>query len=527
MGIRTRYTLAILALLVLAVSAVTAVSLVQVRSLTNEFRASSTTEMTTAVRRSLRDNGVATARMLAGLLATPLYHFELEPVGDLAARVLRHPDVIEVLILDTEATVVHDGTSHIDRYGERITDDAVRAALTGYREIWFVGDTLRVAQPVNVGDQVVGVILLTLSTSAARAELHRLDQSLTTLSSKSVNDFLTVLGFALAILTIAAIWLADYVALGLVRPIHQLRNMARFIGTGSFPDRAPFSRQDEIGELAEALIRMGADIKAGQDRLIQARDEATRASRAKTEFLANVSHELRTPLNAIIGFSDILDRGMFGPLGDERYAGYANDILFSGQHLLSVINAILDYSKAEANKLDIHRGEASLSDIVNGVMLLVGPLADKGGVEILADVGPDVPTLRCDEAKLRQALLNIVANAVKFTPAGGKVAVSADLTDDSVTIRVSDTGIGISKADIKKALAPFGQVDGSLSRRHDGTGLGLPLAKKFMELHGGSLTIDSELGVGTTVILELPLVAAVRLARPQSELPTQSKISAA
>ena len=514
MGIRTRYTLAILALLVLAVGAVTAVSLVQVRSLTDEFRTTTNEEMVTGVRRSLRNTGVASARMLATLVAGPLSAAEIAPVGDLAADVLRHPDVIEVLVADADAAIVHDGTEQVTRRGETITLDTVRAALTGYREVWSVGSTFRIAQPVTVGDEVVGVVLLTLSTNAVSGELHRLDQTLTNLSNRSINDFLTVLGFALAILTIAAIWLADYVALGLVRPIHQLRNMARFIGSGAFPDRAPFSRQDEIGELAEALISMGADLKAGQDRLIQARDEATHASRAKTEFLANVSHELRTPLNAIIGFSDILDQGMFGPLGDERYAGYASDILYSGQHLLSVINAILDYSKAEANKLDLHRGDAALVNIVDGVMLLVGPLAEKGEVAIFADIDPAVPVLQCDEAKIRQALLNVVANAVKFTPAGGKVAVSAGHDADHVVIRVSDTGIGISPTNIKKALAPFGQVDGSLSRRHDGTGLGLPLANKFMEMHGGSLTIDSELGVGTTVVLRLPAAATATAGTP-------------
>ncbi|HEX6979179.1 MAG TPA: ATP-binding protein [Alphaproteobacteria bacterium] len=238
--------------------------------------------------------------------------------------------------------------------------------------------------------------------------------------------------------------------------------------------------------------------------LRHAKDAAEMASRTKSQFLATMSHELRTPLNAIIGFSEIIANAMIGPL-HPKYREYGVDIHRSGQHLLDLINDILDLSKIEHGRLKLHEAPADLGEIVRSSVRLLGTRASEGGVHVLTEIAPDLPTVRVDELRLKQALLNLLSNAVKFTPAGGRVTISARLVPTGdIEIRVEDTGIGMSPEDIPIALEPFRQIDGRLNRRYEGTGLGLPLAKALVELHGGQLVVESEPGRGTTVSFRLP-----------------------
>lgn len=244
--------------------------------------------------------------------------------------------------------------------------------------------------------------------------------------------------------------------------------------------------------------------RAAEAELVQARDAAEAASRVKSDFLATMSHELRTPLNAIIGFSEIIESELMGPVGVDAYRRYAGDIVRSGRHLLAVVNQILDLSKAESGTFSLDLDDAELGEIIDDSLRMIGDLARRG--EITVRRGP-VPalTLRTDRAKLRQILLNLLSNAVKFTPPGGTVTVRAERTDArSIAIMVEDSGIGIAAKDIALALEPFGQVDSSLARRYQGTGLGLPLARRLSEWLGGRLELQSAVGVGTTVTIRLP-----------------------
>ena len=238
--------------------------------------------------------------------------------------------------------------------------------------------------------------------------------------------------------------------------------------------------------------------------LIKSKEAAEFANRTKTEFLANMSHELRTPLNAIIGFAEVIKDEMFGPVGQNKYADYARDIHSSGRHLLELINDILDLSKLEAGKLELHESDIVVRTIAEECLMLVRDRAEKIGIVLTSDIAPGLPRLRCDARAVKQVLLNFLSNAVKFTPAGGEVTLCVCRVADGIAISVKDTGIGMSKADLAVALSVFGQIDSKHARQHQGTGLGLPIAKSLIELHDGTLTVESTPKVGTTMTATFP-----------------------
>lgn len=230
---------------------------------------------------------------------------------------------------------------------------------------------------------------------------------------------------------------------------------------------------------------------------------AEEASQSKSNFLASMSHELRTPLNAINGFSDIMKKEMFGPLGDPRYKEYVNDILFSGQHLLSLINDILDMSKIEAGKMTLNTEVMFLHEMVGQVVRMIRGRSDDAGLTLDVEVA-EVREIEADPRSVKQVLLNLLTNAVKFTPEGGTVGVELIQKASGIIIKVTDTGIGISQENIEKLAKPFEQVNDEANKQSEGTGLGLALSKSLVELHGGNFKIESVVGKGTTVIFSLP-----------------------
>ena len=263
---------------------------------------------------------------------------------------------------------------------------------------------------------------------------------------------------------------------------------------------------------ADALRAMIDKLESSQEKLSLlarkyeiAMTRAEAANQAKSEFLANMSHELRTPLNAINGFSEIMAGEMFGPLGDARYKGYASDILKSGQHLLSLINDVLDMAKIEAGKMTLYYEEVSLKEVCEDAARLMRGKALDARLSLTVQAGP-LPDVEADHRGLRQVMLNLISNAVKFTPEGGAIVVSVTQHgDDRVKVAVTDTGIGIAAEDLGRLAKPFEQIEGQHSKTTQGTGLGLALTKSLIELHHGVMTIDSEPGRGTTVSFDLPI----------------------
>lgn len=263
---------------------------------------------------------------------------------------------------------------------------------------------------------------------------------------------------------------------------------------------------NDAGEVIRILgsVHDQTAIKRVEGALRRAKEAAVEASKAKSEFLANVSHELRTPLNAIIGFSEVMTQEVFGPVGSDRYRDYASDIRQSGVHLLGVINDLLDYSKLEAGRLELHLEEVSVNQLVDKCVRIMHGSAESEKVTLIAKEFDLDDTVIGDAQKITQIILNLVSNAIKFTPSGGVVSLLLEDRADTVQIQVTDSGIGMSTADIELALSPFGQVDSALNRTQMGTGLGLPLSKSLAELHGGTLVIESAPGEGTTITVSLP-----------------------
>ncbi|HEY0521773.1 MAG TPA: ATP-binding protein [Stellaceae bacterium] len=275
--------------------------------------------------------------------------------------------------------------------------------------------------------------------------------------------------------------------------------------------RALRTRERELMAAKEVALAAREQAVAARDQAETARgqaiaalEEAESANRTKSEFLANMSHELRTPLNAIIGFSQIMREGMFGVVENQRYAGYVADIHRSGEHLLALVNDILDISKVEAGRLELALDFVDLAALIRVCIDTVAGRAREGQVAVVCDTPADLPPIVADEIRLKQILLNLLSNAVKFTNADGQVCVAVSSGPDGTEIRVRDSGIGMRPDEIEIAMQPFRQLDGSLARKYEGTGLGLPLTKCLVELHGGTLDIASAPGAGTTVTVWLP-----------------------
>ena len=266
--------------------------------------------------------------------------------------------------------------------------------------------------------------------------------------------------------------------------------------------------------LAVGVVLVGRSVMAEAEMIEtvrRAQAQAESANEAKTNFLANMSHELRTPLNAVIGFAQVMRHEYLGPLGSARYREYAAGIEESGQHLLGLIEDILDVSRIESGELSLHEERVEVAELMDSVGRLVRPRADNAKVMLYVEPVAELPALRGDPRRLRQVLLNLVANAVKFTPAGGRVELRAERGEDgSLALVVSDTGIGIKPEDLERLLTLFGRAQAAYARSHDGAGLGLPIARSLTELHGGTLSVASQPDHGTTVRVTFP---ADRLAR--------------
>lgn len=312
-----------------------------------------------------------------------------------------------------------------------------------------------------------------------------------------VTSQVVVFGVALGGVLFALI-LGYSISSSIVGPVKQMNRRFQEIAHENFTSHLEIPNQDELGNLANALNDMSTEL----GRLYR---EIQAASRHKSEFLANMSHELRTPLNAIIGFSQVLDERVFGEL-NEKQAEYINDIHESGAHLLSLINDILDLSKVEAGRMELELKKFDVRVALDNALILVKERSLRHGIALEVDLDSSLGTIVADERKFKQILLNLLTNAIKFTPQGGTITVNASGDENRLNIAISDTGVGISADDQKMIFEEFRQVSEKDGQAREGTGLGLTLTKKFVEMHGGDISLESTLGKGSSFRFFLPLI---------------------
>jgi signal transduction histidine kinase len=309
-----------------------------------------------------------------------------------------------------------------------------------------------------------------------------------------------VVGFALGAIALA-LGLGYSISRSLINPVRQMEARFGEIAAGDFSRRLEVRNRDELGALADNLNRMSAEL----GRLYR---QVEIANRNKSEFLANMSHELRTPLNAIIGFSEVLIEQMFGEVNDKQLE-YLKDIHSSGHHLLSLINDILDLSKIEAGRMELELSSFDLPELLDNCLMLVRERAARHGLALALEVQEGLGDWVADERKVKQVVINLLSNAVKFTPEGGNVSLRArrlDAAGESAAVEVAvvDTGVGIAAAEQALVFEEFRQASGEHLRKSEGTGLGLALAKRFVELHGGAMRLESAVGRGSTFAFTLP-----------------------
>ena len=322
---------------------------------------------------------------------------------------------------------------------------------------------------------------------------------------RSTDVILTTVLFSIGA-TIAVFWTLTKI---LIDPLRWMTEAMEKLAAGNLDTRVPaLWRRDEIGRLARAM----AYFKTSAVALRDAKHEADAGTQAKSAFLANMSHELRTPLNAIIGFSDLMLTQQLGPLGNSRYREYIDDIHRSGLQLLALINDLLDLSRIGAGEETLFEEDVCVRRVISDACRMIELQAKQSNVTVVTRLSPNLPEIRGDERRIKQIVLNLLTNAIKFTPDFGTVTVAAGRSTDGLFIEVGDTGIGIAEVDLPKVLERFGQVENKLSRRHSGTGLGLPLVKELIALHGGSLRMESKVDVGTTVTVTFPPIRLVTAA---------------
>jgi signal transduction histidine kinase len=321
----------------------------------------------------------------------------------------------------------------------------------------------------------------------------RTDQLVAANSSSVASSRNLVIGVTAGSIALA-LALVLLISWSLLVPLRKTDARMAEIAAGDFTGHLDVPNRDEIGTLATNVNRMS-------DELGRVYRELETASRHKSDFLATMSHELRTPLNAIIGFSEVLQEQMFGEL-NERQLAYVNDVLGAGRHLLSLINDVLDLAKIEAGRLDLELSQVAIPNLLRSAVSMHSERADRAGIELNMSTDPDEITITADELRVRQIVFNLVSNAIKFTPADGRIDVSARMNNGHVEIDVADTGHGIAAEDLETIFEEFEQT--SEGKQAEGTGLGLPLSRKLVELHGGRLWVESTPGIGSTFRFTLP-----------------------
>jgi len=452
------------------------------------------------------ENAIDVTSWLGQVIGNDLIKLDLRALRNVLASARLAENLTETYLLGRNGRVLGDGNKRTPLFDRPLSDPFAERVLMA--DGWIaenVGSMLKTGGPVTLADgRVLGYLVLYFSTEEMNQE-----------NARDARQILLFVSAFVLLGSVLAIAFASWVS----QPVSAVAKAASLIGKGALTTRVSIDRSDEIGDLANAINAMASDLEAiiqerdrVADSLREARIAAESANRAKSEFLANMSHELRTPLNSINGFAEIIRDQSLGPAGASKYAEFAGLILDAGKHLLAVVNEVLDMSRIEAGRYVLHEDVIDPVAVIRSCMALVGGRAHEGSIELRDRTTASSPQIVADPKAMKQILLNLLSNSIKFTEPGGSVTVSAGLEPGGGWyLSVADTGIGIRAEDHEKIFDRFAQAEGTTSRRFGGAGLGLPISRKLMELHQGSLRIDhSAPGQGTTITARLPAARVVK-----------------
>lgn len=475
----------------------------------------STRESRELISEEVKGGARSFSRMLAATATNAILSRDISSLHEYVEKTGKERNVSYAIIEDSDGTVLASTDRKFDGYV--LTDEVSRKAGSSTEELFQqTGSVFDVAVPVILDGKKLGLVRVGVSTGAMMQKIAAVKR-----------DGIVMTFFAILVGSMVAV----FIALRVTKGLGSLRKVAGEMTGGNLDMRAQIDSYREVNELAYAFNQMADSIQerdeelqqnfeelefaheelqsvneemeTANEELSQANERVMEADRLKSEFLANMSHELRTPLNSVIALSGILLARLDGGLNDEQEK-QINIIQRSGKNLLELINDILDLSKIESGKVEVHIAEFHVDDVVDDAMTLITPMASEKMIDVAFTKDGSIPTIRSDRNKMKQILLNLLSNAVKFTPKGGSVRIGARNKDGSVELRVTDTGIGITRENLDKIFDEFRQLDGSTTREYGGTGLGLAITRRLAELLGGETIVESELGKGSTFTINIP-----------------------
>ena len=414
-------------------------------------------------------------------------------------------EVPYIYVLDPAGEVVHDGTDTFESFGKSFDDSAMREVVGSRKpKAWITEEVMNASVPVMIGSEVLGSVRIGVSLREVEGDKETMRALLAAIARQGAKNHLLVSAVVALVLGAVGIGIGVLATRGTTAAVESLKVATEEIGRGHYGTEIPLEREDEIGELGDAIRKMAGDLLENEEKLRHALADAERSSRAKSEFLASMSHELRTPMNAVLGFAQILDSDAASPLTDKQ-KNYLRYILNSGEHMMNLIEQVLDLASIESGNLELSLRQVDPGTVLTDVLPLFERQARDGRITI--DNGCGIcacPTLYCDVLRTRQIVVNLISNAIKYNREGGAVTIGCrQSTNGFVRISVQDTGEGIAPERHGELFGSFNRL-GREAGTIEGTGIGLSLSKRLTEMMGGQIGFESEVGSGSTFWVDLP-----------------------
>ena len=522
LGLRTRYAFLLSALLVLAAVLVSGVHLVDAWRTEQAMQASSSQAMQRALREGVEQAGRGLAIMLADSLIEPLSEDNFESLYNITSSARRLPSITNVLLFDASGIVVHDGTETIAAYGQRAPPALMEAVIRDGR--WLMegrDDVLMITAPISIDDQRLGALYLEMDLTRSLGHINLLDAELERIAASSFRESVVLTVMITILLCLGGIVIARVVATRLSSPILELASLTKRIGAGDYQARVPWQRSDELGELSESLHQMAETLqqttvsKADLEEQVLHRTkelglanrELRRLDKSRRQFIAEVSHELRTPLTAVLGEAQVTLRNR-RPKADDYRAALESIVELSKQ-LSQLIDDLLFIARSQTAVLPLDTKRLDLNKLIDSVCIEMKGIFHNCETEIEVEAEDDQVYVKGDELRLRQLLMILLDNAVKYHDGGAPIAVGLRQAKHRAVLSVRNSGCGVTAEELDRVFDPFYRGNQALRRGASGSGLGLAVAKRIVEAHKGTISVTSTPGIDTSVTVRLPNAAAL------------------